>query len=313
METTLDQPVRDDVASRATFAPGVERVLTVFVNAYLVGEPEGAWVLVDTGLPGLGPVVKRAAARRFGEYAFPEAIVLTHGHFDHAGSVVALAEEWDVPVYAHPLELPFLTGRSGYPPQDPTVGGALGLMSRAFPTHGVDLGRRVQPLPEDGSVPGVTGWRWLHTPGHTAGHVSLFREADGVLLAGDALATVNQDSLVATLTQSAALSVPPAPLTTDWGAARQSVELLASLRPRVVAAGHGRPVGGPAVADDLQRFAERFTPPARGRYANVAARTDEEGILFVPPPVADPLPKQLLTVAAVGAALYALTRGKKKR
>lgn len=49
-------------------------------------------------------------------------------------------------------------------------------------------------LPSDGSVPGPSEWRWLHTPGHTAGHVSLFRERDGLLLAGDALATVDQDS-----------------------------------------------------------------------------------------------------------------------
>ncbi|HVE78093.1 MAG TPA: MBL fold metallo-hydrolase, partial [Gemmatimonadaceae bacterium] len=86
METTLDQPVRDDALPRATFAPGVERVMTVFVNAYLVGVPDEPWVLVDTGLPGFAPMVRRAAARRFGEFAFPEAIVLTHGHFDHAGS-----------------------------------------------------------------------------------------------------------------------------------------------------------------------------------------------------------------------------------
>ena len=46
---------------------------------------------------------------RFGENNKPKAIVLTHGHFDHVGAVVDLVRKWDVPVYAHEAELPYLT------------------------------------------------------------------------------------------------------------------------------------------------------------------------------------------------------------
>jgi glyoxylase-like metal-dependent hydrolase (beta-lactamase superfamily II) len=42
--------------------------------------------------------------------------VLTHGHFDHVGSVIELADYWNVPVYAHKLELPYLVGQMDYPP-----------------------------------------------------------------------------------------------------------------------------------------------------------------------------------------------------
>ena len=56
-----------------------------------------------------------------GAGAPPEAIVLTHGHFDHAGSALQLAEYWDVPIYAHRLEMPYLTGKADYPPPDPTI------------------------------------------------------------------------------------------------------------------------------------------------------------------------------------------------
>src|SRR5438477_2584025 len=158
-------------------APDVGWLPVSFVNVYFIGRPGGPWILVDAGLPGRANQILDAAEARFGAGARPEAIVLTHGHFDHAGSVLPLAVQWDVPVYAHRLELPYLTGRSDYPPPDPTVGGGLmaSVMARFFPRAGTDLGGRVRALPADGSVPGLPGWRWVHTPGHTPGHVSFFR------------------------------------------------------------------------------------------------------------------------------------------
>ncbi len=125
-------------------SPGIVRVPVVFVNAYLVdvtpGEPRAGFVLVDSGLGGIGALeIQRAAAARYGSAARPRAIVLTHGHFDHAGSAAALAARWGVPVYVHALELPYVTGRSLYPPADPTVGGALAMLSRTFARGGSDL------------------------------------------------------------------------------------------------------------------------------------------------------------------------------
>ncbi len=311
MNTTIDQPIRSDRHVGSEFAPGVFRLATLFVNAYLIREPGEPWVLVDTGLPWFAGLLRHRADELFGRP--PAAILLTHGHFDHAGNVEELAAEWGVPVFAHPLEMPFLTGRSDYPPVDPTVGGALGLMARSFPHHGIDLRRRVHPLPADGTVPGLPGWQWIHTPGHTAGHVSFFRERDRTLVAGDALATLDQDSAVAMVTQRREFSVPPAPLTTDWRAARASVETLADLKPHAVAAGHGRPARGPHVAADLARFAQIFTPPKRGRYVGRPARSNEYGIYEVPPPVEDPLPKQLLLAGLATGALVALVQGLRAR
>ena len=166
---------------------------TAMVNLYFSGLPGAGdrdWVLIDAGLPGFGRSVVEAAARRFQPGARPSAIILTHGHFDHVGTLGDLAGAWDAPVFAHPLELPYLTGRSPYAPPDTDAGG--GIMPRLswmFPRGPIDLGDRVRALPEDGSVPFMPGWRWIHTPGHTAGHVSLFRESDRVLIAGDAFLT----------------------------------------------------------------------------------------------------------------------------
>ena len=60
-------------------------------------------------------------------------------------------------------------------------------LSSLYPRGPIDLGQRVRSLPSDGSVPGMPGWRWIFTPGHTAGHVSLWRDEDALLLAGDEL------------------------------------------------------------------------------------------------------------------------------
>src|SRR5579872_4623672 len=95
-------------------APGVAVFPTLIANAYAVGDA-ASWVLVDACTPGHARGIRSAAAKRFGAGSRPRAIILTHGHFDHAGSAGPLADAWGVPIYAHRLELPFLTGKAHYP------------------------------------------------------------------------------------------------------------------------------------------------------------------------------------------------------
>jgi glyoxylase-like metal-dependent hydrolase (beta-lactamase superfamily II) len=257
-------------------------------------------VLIDAGLPGSAHRIMQAAGDWVGGPAAPAAIILTHGHFDHVGALQELLRHWDVPVYAHRLELPFLTGRSPYPPPDPTVGGgAMAALSRLYPRGPIDLGGRVQPLPEDGSVPEMPGWRWIHTPGHTPGHVSLFRDQDRTLIAGDAFVTTKQESATAVLTQRPELHGPPAYYTPDWESAESSVERLAALDPLRVATGHGPPLEGEEMLEDLRDLARNFSGravPEGGRYVFQPALFDENGVVAVPPPVPDPLPRILLAV-----------------
>ena len=257
----------DDIAEH------VRGIRILFVNVFAITTDSGGWTLVDAGLPLSAERIERWAHDVGGA---PQNIVLTHGHFDHVGSLAELAERWNVPVYAHELELPYITGDSQYPKPDPRVGGGvMALISALYPRGPVDVRPRAVALPADGSVPGLPGWRWIHTPGHTAGHVSLFRDSDGMLLAGDAFCTTRQESLLAVALQRAELHGPPAYYTTDWDAARASVERLAALDPLVVAAGLGLPMSGPGTSDALRELAARFDEvarPAQGRYVDHPVR-----------------------------------------
>lgn len=299
------------------FAPGVVCVPTTFVNAYLIGTPGEPWALIDSGLSGFARKIKAAAAERFGPDSRPEGIFLTHGHYDHSGNARALADHWGVPIYAHGMELPYLTGRSDYPPPDPTVGGCVAQISRVTPSGAVDLGLRMRELGGHehtvvGHVPGMAGWTWLYTPGHSPGHVAYYREADGTLLAGDALATMNMDSYVGMLTKHRVLSTGGSPFICDWNSASESVERLAELAPSALGCGHGLPMAGSGLAAEFERFAQSFTPPAHGRYVVEPAVTDERGVDWLPPKPVDPVP--MIALALGAAALgYAMTRRKPAR
>ena len=306
------QRVTSEIATRV--APGLAYLRDRIVNVAFIGSLDGRddpWVLVDAGLAGATSRIIHAAETLFGPNSAPAAIVLTHGHFDHVGSLKELVRHWRVPVYAHELEMPYLTGRSSYPPPDPSVGGGgMAMMSRFFPRKPINLGDTVLPLPADGTVPAVDGWRWIHTPGHSPGHVSLFRDYDRALVAGDAFVTTKQESLSAALTQRAEVHGPPAYFTIDWRAAEESIDELAALNPYVAVTGHGVAMRGDQLQRDLRNLSANFRErevPVRGRYVHQPAITDQSGVVFVPPAVADRVGRTVAGVAAVAVAAFALS------
>ena len=304
----------------AIVAPGLAYLRDRIVNVAFIGSSDGRdgpWMLVDAGLAGATSRIIRAAESLYGPGATPAGIILTHGHFDHVGSLRELVRRWDVPVYAHELELPYLTGRSAYPPPDPSVGGgAMAMMSRFFPRKPINLQGSVYRLPDDGTLPFIGEWRWIHTPGHSPGHVSLFRDYDRALVAGDAFVTTKQESLAAALTQRAEMHGPPSYYTIDWEAAEQSVVELAALEPSVAVTGHGVAMRGARLARDLDDLAENFREravPAHGRYVRQAAVTDRTGVLFVPPPVPDRVGRAVAGMAAVAVAAVAFAAVRRGR
>jgi glyoxylase-like metal-dependent hydrolase (beta-lactamase superfamily II) len=250
------------VVSMDDVAKGVRGLRITFVNVFALTHADTSWTLIDAGVPFCEGIIRRWAEKHF--HSAPNAIVLTHGHFDHVSAARGLADEWEVPIFAHPLELPYLTGEKAYPAPNAAAGGGLmALLSPIYPRDPIDLGGRLRPFTVNGAeiatLPGLPNWEILHTPGHTPGHVSFFRAEDKTLLVGDAFCTTKPESFFeAALIQDPEMHGPPSYFTSDWNAARRSVERLAQLKPVIVAPGHGKPLSGTNVPDALSQLAAAF-------------------------------------------------------
>ncbi len=246
-------------------------------SVYLICDGS-AWLLVDTGWGSDGPRIQAAVRSLVGPDAAPSAILLTHAHPDHCGSARELAEAWSCPVYAHPAELPLATGdfaaMARYAgPLDRwlilPVMRAIGARRREAALAASSLAGVVEALAPGGEIPGVDGWTWIPTPGHTPGHVAYLRARDRVVLSGDALVTLEVNALAGILWQRQGLSGPPWYTTWDRRAANDSICEIADLEPDVLAGGHGLPLLGPRTAALVHAFAKtrahRSRSPAEGQ------------------------------------------------
>ncbi|WP_238881610.1 MBL fold metallo-hydrolase [Clostridium sp. YIM B02551] len=243
------------------------------VNSCIVAnlsEKPNEFVLVDAGLKTSGDFIIDTIEKLYGEKSYPKAIILTHGHFDHVGSVIQLIKTYNIPVYVHPLEIPYLTGKKDYPRGDSTVDdGMVAKMSKYFPNEALDLGGFIHKLPEDGTIPYMPGWKWILTKGHTPGHISLYRESDGTIIVGDALCTTKQESLLSVLTQREQISGPPAYLTTNWEDAKHAIEAITNLKPNLAVFSHGNPLEGEELRSHLKYLKDNFeelAKPEHGRF-----------------------------------------------
>lgn len=243
-------------------APDLAYKRLAIVNVVFFGKPmarDRSWVLIDAGIRGTAGLIRRAAERRFGRNSRPSAIILTHGHFDHVGALQDLAERWEVPIYAHESEIPYLNGQRSYPAPNPKVGGGwMARISPLFPRGPIDVRPRLKVLPSNWTVPGMPGWIWIHTPGHSPGHISLWRESDRSLIVGDAFITTNQESAYAVALQRPEMHGPPMYYTPDWERARISVVRLAGLEPELVITGHGHAMRGEEMREALYTLSRTF-------------------------------------------------------
>jgi hydroxyacylglutathione hydrolase len=169
-------------------------------------------------------------------------LVLTHCHPDHQGSAAYLCERLNIPLACHPAEAPAMEGRARMEPDGLVM--RVGIQLWAGPSRRVD--RLLRPGEE------LAGFRVIETPGHAAGHISLYREKDGVVVAGDVLANTHF------LTGKPGLRIPPPYFCIDPEANRQSALRLLDLKPRTICFGHG------PVSSDRASF-EAFANRLRGR------------------------------------------------
>lgn len=180
-------------------------------NVYLLRSAD-VWVLVDAGWASDADRLDGATRSVVGADGPPVAIVLTHVHPDHSGAALELARRWHCSVLMHPDELPIATGdveamSRWAGPLDrwvilPALR-ALGPRRRARILQRDSLAEVARTIDVDAGIPQMPDWRCVPTPGHTPGHLSYVRPADGVLVRGDALLTlaVNTVSGIALGTQ----------------------------------------------------------------------------------------------------------------
>ncbi|WP_306426953.1 MBL fold metallo-hydrolase [Microbacterium sp. Yaish 1] len=82
-------------------AEGVFQLARGGVNAYLIASDDGL-VLIDAGLPRTWPLLEQALAAVGAHPSDIDALLLTHGHFDHVGMCERLADEHHLVADVHP-------------------------------------------------------------------------------------------------------------------------------------------------------------------------------------------------------------------
>ena len=206
-------PIEENIVERIEFQRGVVLVPlrtptlppATHTNCLLLGDDE-LWV-VDPGSPWeeeqklLSLTLERLAEE--GRRAV--GVLLTHHHFDHVAGAEALRTSLGLPIAA-------------------TAGTRDALMS--------DL--RIDRIVKDGELleVGPRGWRMLHLPGHTKGHLCLIEEKSGAVVAGD---------LVSGL--STVIIDPPEGDMSDY---LGSLDRLLTLKPGTIYPAHGPVVPGGA-------------------------------------------------------------------
>lgn len=208
-------------------APGVAHLPLApraSINAYVVGD-----VLIDAGTRHDGRRLLRALRGRT-----VRAHALTHVHPDHQGATHPVCAALDLPLAVAEGEAAQMEAGEQAGMAQPSVPARFMSTVAGGPGHPVS-----RTLREGDEVGGFTV---LQTPGHSPDHLAYWRESDRVLICGDALRNMSYATL------RGRLDLPYHGFNFDQAAVAVSARRLIELRPRLVAFGHGAPLGGDAFA-----------------------------------------------------------------
>ncbi|MCR2785060.1 MULTISPECIES: MBL fold metallo-hydrolase [unclassified Microbacterium] len=223
-------------------APGAHRLSRAQVNCYLLAGADGL-TLVDTGLPGMWRDLVSLLRTLDATPSDIDAVLLTHGHFDHVGMSRQLAEdhavrhfvhEGDRRLARHPYRYRHAAPRWVYPLRHPRAIPILARMTAAgaLTVKGVEAEGTVVP----GRALDVPGTPVpVFTPGHTDGHCAFLLPASGVLLSGDALVTLDP------YTGASGPRIVANAATADPDSALTALTALAGTGANTVLPGHGEP------------------------------------------------------------------------
>jgi len=205
-------------------APGVLRLPLLpldNLNVYVIGD-----VLVDSG----AVFTRRRLFRELAAYPL-RVHILTHAHPDHQGSSHALCTDRGIPLWCGARDRAAVESGSFFSvaPMPPS------LLIRVA-NHLAGPAHEVSRTLNDGDSAG--DFEVLETPGHTPGHISLWRSKDRVVVLGDVAFNRNP------LDFRPGLREPFRSVTWNPVVNRESARRVANLRPRLVCFGHGQPLDG---------------------------------------------------------------------
>lgn len=201
------------------------------INAYVVDD-----VLLDAGTRFAYPLLARQLRRyRLRVHA------LTHAHPDHCGATHALCSRWQLPLWCGATDAEAMERGTTDDLLPPSLANRLLNAFFGGPSHPVTRVLR------EGDP--IGSFEVVHAPGHTPGHIALWRKADRTLILGDVLANAHP------ITQRVGLREPQIRFTLDPALNRRSARKLAQLQPRLVCFGHGPPLQDPA---KLHAFVEQM-------------------------------------------------------
>jgi glyoxylase-like metal-dependent hydrolase (beta-lactamase superfamily II) len=206
-------------------APGVH-LLTGFpkygINWFLVED-----VLIDAGgKPDKRRILKQLHGRKVTAHA------LTHAHPDHQGSSHAVCTELGIPFLVPEKDVAAAEDPEQIKARQPDA-----FLPKLMQALFAGPGHKVDQVLHDGDE--VAGFRVIDTPGHSAGHVSYWRESDRVLIAGDVINTMHP------FLMTRGVREPFEVFTPDPAENRRSIKKIAALEPALVLVGHGPPLRGP--------------------------------------------------------------------
>lgn len=196
------------------------------IHVWVVADREGI-TLVDAGMPmmtkGIMKFIEQLNAGPL------QRILLTHGHSDHVGAVKGILKKYEVPVYAHQIEIPYMEGEVVYPKRKKLENNLPKTLTRSL-------------LEEDSKeLKKIGGLTPYFTPGHSPGHVVYYHEQDQVLLAGDLFTS-----------KKGKLKQPMPTFTADMKQAIESANIISLLKPKQLEVCHGNTVLQPS--DQLEEY-----------------------------------------------------------
>lgn len=218
------------------------------MNIYFLEDGDGV-IQFDAGTKSMRKAAKAEAAQLGGL----KKVVLGHAHADHRGSAPYL----DAPVHCHPDEIADAESDAALAPYMDLSELPVAWVRWIYPTllRRWDGGAvKIAGTVIEGDE--VAGFQVLHFPGHAPGLIGLWRESDRVAIVSDVIYLVDSARLKP-LPEGEA-SVPHPAWAWDHEKAKQSVRRLAALEPKVVCAGHERPLRGENLRETLERAAEKL-------------------------------------------------------